>query len=95
MGAKSHLTALSDTGVVDDDARGRLEKLGVTTVEELVGHLESQPEGVKEVLEMSSPQLEELHTAAKAALPESTRQAMDDLPPDVHGYGALRPRSDT
>jgi hypothetical protein len=91
MDVKRHLTGLSDAGLLDDERRARLKELGVTTVEELVGVLDSEPERLRELLELDDEQVEGLKRDAGEALPASSREALQKMPPGEYRYGAVKP----
>jgi hypothetical protein len=70
---KSTLTPLADSGLLDDTSIKRLRRLSITTVEELVGVLESDLGAVADLLDKSEPELRRIRDKATSMLDERHR----------------------
>jgi hypothetical protein len=73
VGIKDKLTPLVDSGLLDDSSVKSLKRLSITTVEELVGVLESDMDAVGNLLGKSEPELEYIERKAMRLLDERYR----------------------
>lgn len=92
MTFKGHLTPLGDVVLLDDEAQARLRGLNVTTVEELVGLLQSDPDAAGQLLQQDPLQLAQLLQRALDVLPEQVRLALQVEVERDFPFGALDPR---
>jgi|SRR3990172_12264027 len=89
---KSSLTPLDQVGLLTQPDMMRLQETGVTTLEEFVGVLESDPEGIRALLELTESDFGELRRAAVTRLRPEVRKAFDHQKGRRFPRGALDPR---
>jgi hypothetical protein len=73
MNIKSMLTPLADSGLLDDKSIECLQGFSITTVEELVGVLESDLGAMADLLDKSEPELRRIRDKAVSMLDERHR----------------------
>jgi hypothetical protein len=91
MGLKSDLTPLESVDLLSSPSRARLRAQHVTTVEELLGLLEADPEGIRALLDLEPAQVSHLRDAAESLVNPDTLRAMSDQRGRTYPGGALRP----
>jgi hypothetical protein len=77
--------------------KGQVEKLRsahIATVEELVGQLEADPEGVGSLLDLDRSEVAELAIDTKSVLPAETLRQLSEQSGKRYSYGALNPHED-
>ena len=70
MGLKDNLTPLSGSELLDDVSVARLREWSITTVEELIGILDSDVSAVAALLDISTAELKEINRRALLLLDE-------------------------
>ena len=89
----SRMTPLSALDWLDTEAAGRLSKLSVTTVEALVGAIDSDPVALARVIHVPPSQITAVRHRALLSLPENRRRQMErDAEPRHYALGARPPR---
>jgi hypothetical protein len=94
MGLREHLTPLSRLSGLSDGERASLTHAHVTSVEDLVGLLESDRPGLAELLGRPQSALEPLAAEAWDALDADTRAALRASSGQHYAYGAWDPDAD-
>jgi hypothetical protein len=92
MGPKEGMTPLDQVQLVDEGARGRLRQLNVTTVEELLGQLQADPEALAKALGLTPDETEHLREQALDLVSPEVREALQQPGPE-YPLGALDPGS--
>jgi hypothetical protein len=87
---KAKMTPLDRVEALSDDAKAALRQVNVTTVEELVGQMEADPQALAELLDVRPSEFERLRRSASEALPPHVREALTAAAPDFT-LGALDP----
>ena len=90
MRMKSDMTPLSDTDLLSSGSRSDLARYSITTVEELVGAITSDPDAVQHLLSMDDKSFQGLHERAEELLDEETATRMSQRP-KRRATGALPP----
>jgi hypothetical protein len=90
---KSALTPLAGSGLLDDASIERLRKLSITTVEELVGVLESDINAVADLLDKGEPELRLILDRAMGMLDERHRTEFKAQKGISYPLGAFPPSS--
>lgn len=91
MAFKAHLTPLGQLELTDSRLH-TLRELSVTTVEELVGLMEADPAGTRDVLRMEEPQFAQLRRQAGSLISPELRRSMAEQQGKEYSLGALDPR---
>lgn len=91
MSFKSSLTPLAELDLPDPPILEILTEAGITTLEELVGVLESDPEGVGEFLQLCEAEVEDLKHDALSQLDPEVREAFEHQKGKKYPLGALDP----
>jgi predicted RecB family nuclease len=92
--AKENLTPLDKLEGISAHHTTELGRVGVTSVEELVGLMHSSPDRLRDLLHLDHAQFEQLKRDAPAVLPAETRKALAEPDLDPKGYGAFEPEAD-
>lgn len=92
MGPKEGMTPLDQVQLVDEGAKETLRGLNVTTVEELLGQLQADPEALAKALNKSPEELEQVKRQALDLVSPELREAYLQ-PGREYPLGALDPRS--
>jgi hypothetical protein len=93
MGFKDNLIPLAATELLSLASRERLRQHHVTTVEELVGTIEADPQSVGEMLGFDGTEVDWLRTQATSLLDPETREALNAQRGKTYPLGALDPRT--
>jgi hypothetical protein len=88
---KQSLTPLSEVPDLDSGTVARLEALHITTAEELVGHIEAEPTGVGELLDLDEPAVRDLGRRARDVIGADVAEAIDGQREREYKLGALPP----
>ena len=91
MSIKSKLTPLTDSGLLDDVSVKRLRQWSITTVEELVGVLESDMPAVADLLGKNESDLESIKSKALRFLDKRHREEFEAQKGASYPLGAFRP----
>jgi hypothetical protein len=91
MGFKSRLTPLVRLRRLDQRSVELLKAHGITSVEELAGEVEAEPEAVRELLGMSKSEVEELQAEVTATGDPDLLESFVDQRGKDYGLGALDP----
>jgi hypothetical protein len=91
MTFKSNLTPLNGLELLDLQVIELLRKSGITTLEEFVGILESDPEGARELLDLNESELFELREQAISLLNPKVQAAFAAQKGKKFPLGALDP----
>ena len=90
MRMKSDMTPLGDTDLLSNDSRRDLARYSITTVEELIGAITTDPEAVQDLLSMDDESFQGLRGRAEELLDEDTAKRMANRP-KRRATGALPP----
>lgn len=90
MRMKTDMTPLSETDLLPNDSRSDLARYSITTVEELVGAITSDPGAIQDLLSMDDQSFQGLHERAEDLLDEETATRMAK-PAKRRATGALPP----
>ena len=93
MGIKDRFTPLDQVDLLSRSSRDRLRPYSITTVEELLGLLEAEPEAMRELLHLDDFHLDWLRTQARSLLNPATLKAIDEQRNKNYPLGALDPRT--
>jgi hypothetical protein len=87
------MTPLDHLDVLGDGEKAALRNVNVTTVEELVGQLEADPQALAELLDVPPSKLKRIRDSAADALPPHVWKALTAAPPPAYKLGALDPKT--
>jgi hypothetical protein len=90
MRMKSDMTPLHDTDLLPSDSRSELARYSITTVEELVGAITSDPGAIQHLLSMDDKSFQSLHERAEELLDVETATRLSQRP-QGRATGALPP----
>jgi hypothetical protein len=90
MGLKSGMGSLEGLPGLADAQRARLADAGATTLVELAGMLDTDPDALRKYLGLSAEELSDLQARVNVALTEDTRATLDAAR-ERHPLGALKP----
>lgn len=80
------LHALVDTKLINGEQLGRLHKLGITSVADLVGAIKTSKAGMGRTLDLEPEQVDTVYREALEYLSDDVIRALDEPVPE-HGYG--------
>ena len=81
MSSKDGLTRLDDIDLLDGPARAVLRAASITTVEDLLGALQADPDGVASALSWDASRIAVLIQEARRVLPAETLRLLDQVVP--------------
>jgi hypothetical protein len=93
MGIKDRFTRLDQVDLLSASSREGLRPYGITTVEELLGLLEADPDAARSLLHLDTFELGWLTTQARALLSPATLEAIDAQRNKIYPLGARDPRT--
>ena len=86
-------TPLDRIDVLDDDAKAALRKADVTTVEELVGRIERDPEALAALLDVPPSEVKRIRKSASEVIPPHVWKALTAAPASRAEPDALDPNT--
>ena len=92
MGLKSVLTPLEEKHLLPASKINTLKLFGITTVEELVGTLESDPESIASILRLDDEEIEELERKSNLLLNPQVAEEMERQRTIKYFLGARDPQ---
>ena len=92
MALKGMLTPISKLPGLDSDIITILRQHSITTIEELISFIESNPHGASLILKLGDQGLVDLKGIAYSLIPEQTRTAIEDQKSQIYKLGALPPK---
>jgi hypothetical protein len=94
MSAKDNLTRLDDVELFDSAALAALRAVSITTVEDLLGSLQADPEGIARLIERDMSEIPALIEQARKALPLATLRVLGEVVPKPKFFGAGESKRD-
>jgi len=91
---KQSLTPLDAVPDLDRETAEKLVENHITTAEELVGQIEAEPEGVRELLDANEPEVQELGRRARQVIDPEVSRVIEGQRGRKYKTGALPPHEE-